>query len=85
MSAEVNFRYPDGVRCGSIRPSASRNRILEIVTSENSGRSLASTSPMLRYALAGIVEDRWLAVWLMRHPRRSGTAGDTCRSAPRHH
>src|SRR5829696_9365093 len=34
-------------------PSASRNRILEMVMSGNSGRSWPRTSPMLRVDLAG--------------------------------
>src|SRR3954465_10159715 len=42
-----NLRYPDGVRSGSTRPCSSRKRILEIVTSGNSVRSVDSTSPML--------------------------------------
>jgi hypothetical protein len=33
----VYLRYPAGVRSGSTRPSASRNRNLEMVTSANSG------------------------------------------------
>ena len=38
---------PDGDRCGSIRPSDSKKRILEIVTSGKSWRSCARTSPIL--------------------------------------
>src|SRR4029450_1463015 len=46
-SRRSNWRYPDGLRSGRIRPSASRKRIFEMVTSGNSARSWASTSPML--------------------------------------
>src|SRR5688500_3094160 len=47
MSAAVNLRYPDAVRAGVTSPSASRKRILEIVTSANSVCRSRSTSPML--------------------------------------
>src|SRR5262245_48823035 len=46
-SRRPNWRYPDAVRAGRTRPSASRKRIFEMVTSGNSVRSSASTSPML--------------------------------------
>ena len=46
-SPALNLRYPEGVRCGSTSPSASRKRILEMVTSGNSSRSWSSTAPML--------------------------------------
>src|SRR5271169_1424504 len=46
MSAAENRRYPERDRAGSISPSASRKRILEVLISGNSGRSWASTSPM---------------------------------------
>src|SRR5262249_21245040 len=49
-SAAENLRYPDAVRCGWIKPSDSRNRILEIVTSGKSGRSAWSTAPIDRVA-----------------------------------
>src|SRR4051794_33638538 len=53
MSAELNWRYPDAARAGLTSPSASRNRILEIVTSGNSSRSWSSTAPMLKPVRAG--------------------------------
>ena len=40
--------HRDAVRSGSISPSDSRNRILEMVTSGNSSRSSDSTSPIER-------------------------------------
>src|ERR1700730_12939155 len=46
MSAAENRRYPARVLAGSISPSASRKRILDVLMSANSGRSWASTSPM---------------------------------------
>src|SRR5208282_5810935 len=46
MSAAENRRYPERDRAGSISPSASRKRILDVLMSGNSGRSWASTSPM---------------------------------------
>src|SRR5919108_5248685 len=46
MSAAENRRYPERDLAGSISPSASRNRILDVLMSGNSGRSWASTSPM---------------------------------------
>ena len=45
-SAAQNLRYPDRDLAGSISPSASRKRILDVLISGNSGRSCASTSPM---------------------------------------
>ncbi len=47
MSCGLNLRYPEGVRCGSMSPSDSRKRILEMVTSGNSSRSVLSTVPIL--------------------------------------
>src|SRR4051794_302982 len=47
MSAALNLRYPDAVLAGVTSPSASRKRILEMVTSANSARRSCSTSPML--------------------------------------
>src|SRR5882762_8352953 len=46
MSAAENRRYPERDLAGSISPSASRNRILDVLMSGNSGWSWASTSPM---------------------------------------
>ena len=46
VEAELNRRYPEGERAGSIRPSASRNRIFEMRTSGNSLLSWVITSPM---------------------------------------
>ena len=46
MSAAENRRYPERDLAGSISPSASRKRILDVLMSGNSGRSWASTSPM---------------------------------------
>src|SRR5215475_4917048 len=46
MSAASNRRYPERDLAGSISPSASRNRILDVLMSGNSGWSWASTSPM---------------------------------------
>ena len=72
MSAAENRRYPERDLAGSIRPSASRNRILDVLMSGNSGRSWARTSPM----------PNWPPVsWaLMRRPRvraRPEAAGAT--------
>src|SRR5581483_3951766 len=56
MSAAENRRYPERDLAGSIRPSASRNLILDVLMSGNSGRSWASTSPMPNWpAVSGIV------------------------------
>src|SRR6266568_4699546 len=46
MSAAENRRYPERDLAGSISPSASRKRILDVLMSGNSGCSWASTSPM---------------------------------------
>src|SRR5215472_8626787 len=46
ISDAENRRYPDRDLAGSISPSASRNRILDVLMSGNSGWSWASTSPM---------------------------------------
>src|SRR5262245_3913838 len=48
----ANLRYPDGLRSGSISPSASRKRILEMVMSGNSPERSPSTSPIVMYARA---------------------------------
>src|SRR4051794_4638423 len=49
MSLVEYLRYPDGVRSGSTRPSASRNRSLDSLMSSsgNSAVSSASACPML--------------------------------------
>ena len=46
MSPAENLRYPERDLAGSISPSVSRKRILDVLMSGNSGRSWASTSPM---------------------------------------
>src|SRR6201993_3889206 len=46
ISDAENRRYPERDLAGSISPSASRNRILDVRMSGNSGWSWASTSPM---------------------------------------
>src|SRR5690242_9167644 len=56
MSVVEKRRYPERDLAGSIRPSASRNLILDVLMSGNSGRSWASTSPMPNWpAVSGIV------------------------------
>src|ERR1700750_2383490 len=46
ISDAENRRYPERDLAGSLSPSASRNRILDVLMSGNSGWSWASTSPM---------------------------------------
>jgi hypothetical protein len=53
MSSAENRRYPDRDLAGSIRPLASRKRILDVLMSGNSGRNCASTSPMPNWPRAG--------------------------------
>src|ERR1019366_1133693 len=55
-SSGENVRYPDSVRWGVRSPSASRKRILEMLTSGKSGASVARTAP--------IVNGRAVAAWL---------------------
>ena len=54
QSYAVNLRYPDAARCGVTSPSASRKRILEMVTSGKSGRSRSRTAPIDIPASAGL-------------------------------
>src|SRR5260370_14649734 len=46
VAAGETRRYPERDLAGSISPSASRKRILDVLMSGNSGCSWASTSPM---------------------------------------
>src|SRR3984893_289987 len=52
MSAAEKRRYPERDLAGSISPSASRKRILEVLMSGNSGRNWASTSPIANWPRA---------------------------------
>jgi hypothetical protein len=54
QSYAVNLRYPDAARCGVTSPSASKKRILEIVTSGKSGLSRSKTAPIDIPASAGL-------------------------------
>src|ERR1700753_2278845 len=54
QSYAVNLRYPDAARCGVTSPSASKNRILEMVTSGKSGLSSSRTAPIDIPARAGL-------------------------------
>src|SRR5690242_4288802 len=70
MSVVEKRRYPERDLAGSIRPSASRNRILDVLMSGNSGRSWASTSPMPNWpAVSGIVLGTSAAAVRGRRPR----------------
>src|SRR5437763_7030897 len=63
-------RYPERDLAGSIRPSASRKRILDVLMSGNSGRSWASTSPMPNWpTVSGIVLGTSAAAVRGRSPR----------------
>ena len=86
QSYAVNRRYPDGVRSGVTSPSASRKRILEMVTSGKSGRSRSRTAPIDIPARAGLSGAVTLSCpgRCRRHLwARSRRPGGTCRSAPR--
>src|SRR5689334_4886886 len=70
VSVVEKRRYPERDLAGSIRPSASRNRILDVLMSGNSGRSWASTSPMPNWpAVSGIVLGTSAAAVRGRRPR----------------
>src|SRR5689334_8768310 len=70
MSVVEKRRYPERDLAGSIRPSASRNLILDVLMSGNSGRSWASTSPMPNWpAVSGIVLGTSAAAVRGRSPR----------------
>src|SRR6202008_5013426 len=87
QSYAVNLRYPDAASRGVTSPSASKKRILEIVTSGKSGLNRSRTAPIDIPASAGL--SGALTTLRILHRRhlawaRSKTPSGTCRSELRH-
>ena len=85
MSAAENWRYPERDLAGSISPSASRKRILDVLMSGNSGRSWASTSPMPNWPRADSGSVMMCLCFARLRPARSlmRSPGRPCRGGRR--